>query len=134
MSSDLNDLADWMEKTGDQFEIRASEMVGQMALQAGTMVAIGTPVDTGRARANWFAGAADDPSALTEQTDPSAMLSISRIKEAAENVGKGESVFLYNNLPYVAGLNDGNSKQAPAGFVENAIKSAEKAIRDGGLI
>lgn len=52
----------------------------------------GTPVDTGAARNGW----------QLDTSDP----------KAPE---------VYNTLPYIGRLNDGHSKQTPAGFVERAV-------------
>lgn len=126
----FDDLADWMEKTGKRLEIRASEMVGEMALAAGAEVAIQTPVDTGRARANWFAGTTDEPGKITDDVDKTAHLSIQRITAAATGVKPGESIFVFNNLPYINRLNEGSSDQAPSGFVEKAVDRAMQIAKE----
>ena len=39
---------------------------------------------------------------------------------------EGGNIFISNNVPYILALNDGTSRQSPAGFVQNAI---QKAVR-----
>ena len=88
-----------------------------------------TPVDTGWARANWI------PSVGQPSESPvGSKESISVVEQA---LGKtkvagfkdiSQKVFITNNVPYITDLNDGTSKQAPAGFVQNAITKA--VVRD----
>lgn len=69
----------------------------------------GTPVDTGNARARWKAqaGAGGD---------------------IATYVLADGSILVSNDAPYIMRLNDGWSKQAPAGFIERAIAEAEAEV------
>lgn len=95
---------------------------------------IDTPLDIGWARANWV------PSiglAFTEDltnADPEAELSSARAKQQSGqaeifsfSLGQG-STYITNNVPYVTRLNEGSSKQAPAGFVQQAIVKAARTI------
>lgn len=77
-----------------------------------------TPVDTGRARANWNITSTESPDLsvrdpgepkMAPQLQPSYVYTIS------------------NNLPYIVALEEGHSKQAPAGMMKVAI-ATEKAI------
>ena len=38
-------------------------------------------------------------------------------------------ILISNNLPYINALNDGSSKQAPAGFVDSALSKGKRAVR-----
>lgn len=88
-----------------------------------------TPRDTGWARSNWIpsigksvdsvAGARNQVNASLQQAGLSAVASTYTLRSG--------SVFVTNNVPYIQPLNDGHSKQAPAGFVQLAIL---KAVRD----
>ncbi len=100
-----------------------------------------TPVDTGWARANWVPSIGqpaikdlprdrpDDSQvvagAVTEQQGATAKLLAYTLK-----MGK---VFVTNNVPYITELNDGSSKKAPTGFVQQAIaKAVTKDIKGLG--
>ena len=92
-----------------------------VGMQIDRRLVLITPVDTGRARSNWL------PSIETPRSDtvgvrmPSESL---KDAEATFNVApKFPLLYLANNLPYIEPLNEGHSKQAPAGFVEDAIDS-----------
>ena len=93
----------------------------------------GTPVDTGWARANWFAnvgvpttetaGDPEDVAAATAQQQQAGLGSVLAYKLVAG------PVFISNNVPYILRLNEGSSKQAPAGFVQKAIQLAVTQLR-----
>ena len=86
----------------------------------------GTPVDTGWARSNWI------PNIGTPVTSPVG--SKEAVSSAAQTRGlgavltykfsSGQPLFVSNNVPYILVLNEGSSKQAPAGFVQAAIAEA----------
>lgn len=82
-----------------------------------------TPVDTGRARSNWIPSL-NAPSALkvepNQKIDVSSVLATYKVKD---------TVFISNNLPYIRRLNEGYSKQAPAGFVDDAVMVAKSSVK-----
>ncbi|MEO0497938.1 MAG: hypothetical protein AAF141_11330 [Pseudomonadota bacterium] len=83
-----------------------------------------TPVDTGRARGNWQTTLDAPAREQVEGTTP-------RVGEAdavAAAAKMGKVAFVSNNVPYIGRLNEGSSKQAPAGFVEKAAQ-AGAAVR-----
>lgn len=98
----------------------------------------GTPVDTGWARANWVPsiGAphegtvgerppkAEEGRAQVQADDSASVAGVAEVA-ARYTLNRGP-VFISNNVPYIQALNDGHSKQAPAGFVQAAvIRAAE---------
>lgn len=115
---------------------RADEIVRRAALAASSAVIIATPVDTGRARANWQVGI-DKPVVTTRETmgvspAPAIAEAQARVKGYDGNVHS--AIYLTNNLPYIGRLNEGYSAQAPAGFVQAAIKMAIKSVQGARLI
>jgi hypothetical protein len=94
----------------------------------------GTPVDTRHAQTNWVLSVGN-PYTRVDGTKEA-------ISEGAQRAGAAKverwrlgqpQIFLTNNVPYVSLLNQGSSKQAPAGFVEAAVQAAldkERVIRD----
>jgi len=84
-----------------------------------------TPVDTGWAVANWLlstgksikepVGSKKRVSIVEREAGVASILSWTFSKGAAYDT---------NNVPYIQALNDGWSKQAPAGFVALAIQAA----------
>ena len=89
----------------------------------------GTPIDTGYASSNWVLST-DKPimETLGSKTNVIGMdTSIDNILMFDINVNS--RIFVQNNVPYMARLNRGWSKQSPAGFVESAVDAA--LLRNG---
>lgn len=77
-----------------------------------------TPVDTGRARANWNAAIGGADTSITDATDQSGSKAISDATVTAVSNGKGQTLYLTNSLPYIQRLEDGWSQQAAQGMVK----------------
>ena len=98
-------------------------------------VIVGTPVDTGRARANWQLAIGSAPSSVLNKTDKGRQKSDSgasgsEVRKANQKMGvrkAGRSVFIANNLGYIGVLEEGHSKQNSK-WVEKAMKRAEARI------
>jgi hypothetical protein len=102
-----------------------------------------TPVLTGHARANWLP-TVDEPDPginpgvagvdLTgeAQTAQEKGLIEETIKEFLGS-SSATKLCLTNNLPYIQGLDDGDSRKAPAGIVLPSILAALAAMQDRGV-
>jgi hypothetical protein len=100
----------------------------------------GTPVDTGWARANWIPQIGS-PRTSTEGTREAAELG--NVSTAGQEAGLASvvtsytrergAIYISNNVPYIVRLNEGSSKQAPKGFVQNAIAKAIRVDLGSGL-
>lgn len=99
--------------------VRAVAFVIDAELQATT------PIDTGRARANWLPSL-NTPDNRQIQGPQSNHPPIAPILTAYKIT---DSILLTNNLPYIQRLNNGSSVQAPAGFVDIAIARGKRAIK-----
>lgn len=89
----------------------------------------GTPIDTGWASTNWHISI-DQPSAnKIGSKDNVVAVDTSVMNVAMFDIRKNSFIFIQNNVPYMARLNRGWSKQSPAGFVESAIDAA--LLRNG---
>lgn len=111
------------------------------ALRAQTIilfseVIVGTPVDTGRARANWFLTENTPSNKTTQSTTPS-----NEAKKVPKNM-LGKKTLLTNNLPYIETLEFGGfpkkstektsggfSRLAPKGWVRKALLRMQKRIK-----
>lgn len=80
-------------------------------------IVLATPVDTGRARANWQVSHTDKTSILNK-TDKTGGATLSAVRLDPNKI----QYVISNNLHYIEKLNRGTSAQAPAKFVERAIK------------
>lgn len=72
-----------------------------------------TPVDTGRARANWHIHVNAPDYSTHEGTSPPSFQDI--------NVDGYPTIFISNGLNYIGDLDDGRSKQAPNGITQPAL-------------
>jgi hypothetical protein len=107
-----------------------SREVRKLGIRIDQGVVLGTPVDTGRARANWLVGIGTAPAGTTENLDQGGNASIQAAVSVIGNypADKLPDLWIVNNLPYIGRLNDGSSEQAPAKFVEAAI---DRALANG---
>lgn len=99
-----------------------------------------TPVDTGRARANWNISVGNVDSSTTEETKKSGL----KYKESDINPNGDESIYISNNLPYITTLEyggyskssktgktvNGFSKQAPNGMVGVTLANSENIFNE----
>jgi hypothetical protein len=108
------------------FFATTNKLVRLVALEALKNIIIETPVDTGRARSNWFIGIDTPIDDITDETNWQGNSADQQAK-LLQPTDKSE-IWLSNNLPYIVRLNDGWSDQAPAGFVEKGVAAAEKSI------
>lgn len=108
-------------------------VIQQVTGQLFRSVVLKTPVDTGRARANWNVSQGTPDASTTQSVDQAR--GFAQAAQAA-TLKAGKVTYLTNGLPYIRRLEHGYSKQAPAGMVkvsavelDNHIKAAiqEKA-------
>lgn len=121
-----------------QFELEVNEFLegvvpeevrrvrSAIALQALRGVVLKTPVDEGRARGNWQVGAGVIPSGAIARVDKTGGQTISAgfaaISAFQDPYG---AIYVTNNLPYILRLEDGSSRQAPAGMVSVTLAELE---------
>jgi hypothetical protein len=128
MSTFTLDVKAFAEKAGEA----ADMIVRKICLDLFSDITTNTPVDTGRARANWFASV-NQPSIVTvEYSGSPASAAQGAIADAGVAISQatGNVFWISNNLPYIYRLEfEGWSKQAPNGMVRLAINRAERRIR-----
>ena len=89
-----------------------------VALETVSRVMLRTPVDTGRARANWNVTMDAPDTDTNDDTDWQGKLGGNQGFVGEAEFAGGRSLFLSNGQPYIERLEAGYSKQAPAGMVE----------------
>ena len=135
MARTLLDLANDVDKLGDQIAQAASDHAVKTALTIVGDLVYHTPVDTSQALSNWdvtIGAPADDPHGpyvagkhgSTQQQ--SAAKALAQAKQTLKDKKPGQTIYIANNLPYIRRLNDGYSQQVPAGFVERALLLGRK--------
>ena len=137
----LDDVAD-PATFAKNIERRAAEVITrtQQVKTLATGRALGslvrnTPVDTGNARSNWVVaiGKAD----LADRPVRSAEFVITEGQSIANRAGFEDDIHIANGgdkVPYLAGLNDGDSQQAPRGFLRGAVVEALALIQGWRLL
>jgi hypothetical protein len=113
--------------------------VRKIVLDAFSEVIAMSPVDTGRFRGNWQVAVGSAPTGTVEALDPSGSIVTARVAVVAGEVKAGDVIYMVNNLPYAQRLEDGYSKQAPAGMVKLTVQKYQpladqiiRSIANGG--
>lgn len=111
-------------------------VIRKISFEAFKRVVLRTPVDTGRARANWALTAARPTTYQIESGDKSGAATLRQIQDGTMIWECQGSLFLSNNLPYIGVLEFGGypnppkngtkssggfSKQAPTGMVRVTV-------------
>lgn len=113
----------------DKVERFTARLMAQIGFEVVAELVETTPVDTGWARANWVprigqpvAGPSGTREAVStaDQSQGLASLAGYKIEQGA--------IYVTNHVPYIKALNNGHSKQAPAGFVEESVLRALRAV------
>lgn len=124
-----------MEIIAEIVDENVADTVRRAALAADQAVVLATPVDTGRARANWVTSVGAPDYTTSESTDPSGSSAIAQGQRAVGGYKAGAGgIFITNSLPYIARLEDGYSKQAPGGMTKFALQAAQQQLQRGGAL
>lgn len=102
----------------------AASVVGENVMVGGEY-APGTPVDTGFARASWWA------SINSEGGGPADAQEGGDVPDAAASVAgarAGDVVYWLNNAEYIPELEDGWSPQAPSGMVKLVVMAWQTLV------
>ncbi len=108
-------------------------MVRKIGLELFSRVIMRTPVDKGRARANWQVAINSAPSGVLDLNDKDGSATISAADAAMTGLKAGDTIYLANNLPYIQKLEDGSSKQAPAGMVALSVQDFQNIAKQIGF-
>lgn len=115
-------------------------LIRRVVLAADEAAVTATPVDTGRARANWIVSigspSAEIVNPVTSGERGSGAREAANTQAALDQAGdvlfvrpRGASVVITNNVEYITYLNDGTSRQAPHGMLPAALKAAEAVLK-----
>lgn len=104
-----------------------TQRVRVIALAMLNEIVLRSPVDTGRFRGNNIVSVGAPVYTTTENLDKSGGETIQRGLSAMSGLEPYTQVFIQNSLPYAAALEDGHSKQAPAGIYAVSFNSVSQA-------
>lgn len=117
-----------VKKFADGFSDGAEQAIRGVTFKLFSAIIKSTPVDSGRARGNWFTTGQKPSSKITNKSDKSGSGSISDAQQVIVGIADWSRFTLTNNLPYIeklefGGYGDGPktsggfSTQAPQGMV-----------------
>jgi hypothetical protein len=102
-----------------KYQVDSSNILRKLALDIYAEIIRNTPVDTGRARANWNLSINRPNFAKSTSTVPST------VNISASTLRNLPDIYIANGLPYVRDLEFGRSDQAPNGFIRLAIQRVQ---------
>lgn len=119
-----------IEKAKLEIKAKTQEVLRKISIKVMQAIVLATPVDTGRARGNWFVSLGKPTTKTRKNAKDKTGGAI-----IAENTGiitsapeETTDIHISNNLPYIVPLNEGHSAQAPAGYVEKALQVAKNGL------
>lgn len=106
-------------------EFTAQE-IRSIGLIADQRIVQASPVRDGLFKNNWLMSIGSPSTEVLQDEDPSGGKAIERARQVVLSypLDSLPDLWLVNNLPYAARLNDGWSQQAPSKFVEAEIAQA----------
>jgi hypothetical protein len=113
----------------------SAAMVRKVALVVDQTVVMATPVDTGRARANWIVGLNEVPTQNRPEEEVGEQIALSQARQAIASFKRNDQyIAIVNNLDYIKPLEDGSSAQAPQGMIKQALAAGAAARSAGKLL
>jgi hypothetical protein len=125
MSVNLTEFQADLHKAADDMQKSIGATIKQVALEIDLDVRDHTPVDTGRARDNWFMTLGAPSSDYNPHPGLPRGAAIAPHPPEDIHPTGNEPVYIVNNTPYIEQLEQGSSTQAPSGMVELAVQAAE---------
>lgn len=118
MSSNIREFSMALAKDAREWPAEQVEKAHRaVALEGLKGVVQMTPVDTGRARANWQVTQDEPATGVVDATDKPGATTIGAGSAKVGEAKPFSVTYITNNLPYIEKLEDGHSKQAPAGML-----------------
>lgn len=106
------------------------KVMRQVSIKLFSAIIKATPVDTGRARNNWFASGGIPSQETTTYGAPQGTATIQRATAVINTATDWSEFTLTNNLPYIQRLEYGWSQQAPQGMVRTNITRFQQLINE----
>lgn len=120
------DIEAFCKKVGANADI----VVRKIGVDVLTSVVKKSPVKSGRFRANWTVSIGAVLNRTVETLDPNGDATIAEQGAKVANFSVGPSIYLTNSLPYAQRLENGYSRQAPAGMVRLTVAEFQTFVDD----
>lgn len=132
----LVDLARRMEALADSVERIKYETMARYILAIVKTLLPATPVDTSEALSNWQVGRSAGPAigphvpGVLGSTESASTAIAIRNAEAAIRANRyADALVIFNAAGHIRALDEGSSRQAPAGFIAKAVLAGKLAAR-----
>lgn len=141
----LDDFAKRIDRIAVRVEGNVERAVKDCAGAVLRSVVENTPVDTGTARSNWtpeldrafeglFPARVPGKAGSTAEANAAATVEAGTPTIEAFDIAANREIHVTNNAPHIQALNDGHSKQAPAGFVQLAVMEGLATVRGAKIL
>ncbi len=130
---DNDGFRDGLKQFNEIAEKKATATLRRISLKALQLIVSGTPVDTGCCRGNWVVSVGSLSRAYDPQkTDKNGTITVSSGLTRITSATLGTDVLIENSCPYVMPLENGWSRQKPAGsMIRIPLERLRAAIRNG---
>lgn len=122
------DVTRWAAQAQDRLDL----VVRKISLELFIPMVMKTPVDTGRARGNWKCEIDQVDLVETGEIDRGGGKTIERISTVLDGAKAGTIIYLTNTLPYIVALEQGSSRQAPAGMLATTLREFPGVVERAG--
>lgn len=138
MARTLRDLGKDLKSRADQVNALGSRRAVAIAESIVTVLGTDTPVDTSEAISNWQVNIGLPVSSAIPPHMPgfagstysySRTATIAAAARALATKKPGQPIYISNLAPHIVELNNGSSKQAPAGFVQASVLQGHRKAR-----
>ena len=119
-----------LDKLIDKQEKRLRALASEAIQDAAAAVVAITPVDTGFARAAWWASIGSDSGSANaeEEKDAGESAAIARLSVTIDGIQIGQTLTVGNSASYIAYLEEGTSDMAPFGMVATVVNEWPKIV------
>jgi hypothetical protein len=141
----FDDFAKRIDRIAVRVESNVERAVKDCAGAVLRSVVENTPVDTGYARSNWtpeldrafeglFSARVPGKAGSTAEENAAATIEAGAPTIEAFDIATNREIHITNNAPHIQPLNDGHSKQAPAGFVRIGLMEGLATVRGAKVL
>jgi hypothetical protein len=141
----LDDFAKRIDRIAMRVEGNVERAVKDCAGAVLRSIVENTPVDTGYARSNWtpeldrafeglFPARVPGEKGSTAEENATATIEAGTPTIEAFDLAANREIHITNNAPHIQLLNDGHSRQAPAGFVQMAVVEGLATVRGAKIV
>jgi len=129
----MSKIGKQVEDAGFSLINRGKREVRKIIRSVAKEVIMGTPVDTGRLKNNWYASNRKVPTQTTLATDPSGANSMARVDRALTRLKLGQTFYMANNLPYARVVEYGGYPNPPKNPTGKTVNGFSKLAPQGML-